>query len=188
MGQCALWGHGPSAAARALRTSSPAHPETPIPQYMVMVLVVFFVGTLGTLWLRPKLSVGQAGGDAAGGGDAADQSDGIWDRGSAGGKHRARRTEVRLPMVGSVAVFILLANLLSVFPTLRRLRRQEVTVPLGCAIVTFLYFNWQGIRHHGVGGYLHTFAGAPRHVGDWALGILLFPGGNHQPPRRACSP
>ena len=77
-------------------------------------------------------------------------------------------------MVGSVSVFILLANLLSVFPTLSA-PTAAVTVPLGCAIVTFLYFNWQGIRHHGVGGYLHSFAGAPRNVGDWLLGILLFP-------------
>jgi F-type H+-transporting ATPase subunit a len=79
-----------------------------------------------------------------------------------------------VPMVGSVSVFILLANLLSVIPTFTS-PTANMTVPLGCAIVTFLYFNWQGVRHHGVGGYLHTFAGAPRHAGDWALGVLLFP-------------
>jgi len=38
-----------------------------------------------------------------------------------------------------------------------------------------LYFNWQGIRHHGAGKYLLTFAGSPRHFGDWLLAILLFP-------------
>ena len=46
----------------------------------------------------------------------------------------------------------------------------EVTVPLGCAIVTFLYFNWQGIRHHGPGGYLKHFAGPV----SW-LAPLMFP-------------
>jgi F-type H+-transporting ATPase subunit a len=50
-----------------------------------------------------------------------------------------------------------------------------VTVPLACAILTFLYFNFQGARHHGVVGYLKTFAGNPHGVGGWALAILLFP-------------
>jgi F-type H+-transporting ATPase subunit a len=77
-------------------------------------------------------------------------------------------------MVGSVALFILLANLLSVFP-LFSAPTAEKTVPLGCAIVIFLYFNWQGIKHHTVGYYLLTFAGSPRTLGDWLLGILLFP-------------
>ena len=49
------------------------------------------------------------------------------------------------------------------------------SVPLACAILTFLYFNWQGVRHHGVGHYLLTFAGSPRKLGDWLLAILLFP-------------
>jgi F-type H+-transporting ATPase subunit a len=48
-------------------------------------------------------------------------------------------------------------------------------VPLGCAIVIFLYFNWQGIKHHTVGYYMLTFAGSPKSLGDWLLGILLFP-------------
>ena len=42
-------------------------------------------------------------------------------------------------------------------------------------MITFLYFNWQGLRHHGVGHYLLTFAGSPKAISDWALAILLFP-------------
>ena len=48
-------------------------------------------------------------------------------------------------------------------------------MPLACAVLTFLYFNVQGARHHGVMGYLGTFAGSPKTLGDWALAILLFP-------------
>jgi F-type H+-transporting ATPase subunit a len=48
-------------------------------------------------------------------------------------------------------------------------------VPLGCALLTFLYFNYQGFRHHGIGGYLKTFAGSPHDVSGWILAILLFP-------------
>jgi F-type H+-transporting ATPase subunit a len=46
---------------------------------------------------------------------------------------------------------------------------------MSCAILTFVYFNWQGIKHHGPGHYLLTFAGSPKTFGDWALAILLFP-------------
>jgi len=46
---------------------------------------------------------------------------------------------------------------------------------LACAVLVFLYFNWQGIRHHGPGTYLLTFAGSPRQIGDWLLALLLFP-------------
>ena len=50
-----------------------------------------------------------------------------------------------------------------------------VTVPLACAILTFLYFNYHGFAHHGMGKYVLTFAGSPRTAGDWALAILLLP-------------
>ncbi len=74
-----------------------------------------------------------------------------------------------VPMVGSISVLILLSNLLGVIPTFASPTAQ-VSVPLGCAIVTFLYFNWQGIRHHGAGGYLKHFAGP-----IWWLAPLMFP-------------
>jgi F-type H+-transporting ATPase subunit a len=79
-----------------------------------------------------------------------------------------------VPIVGSISVFVLLSNLLGAFPFLKA-PTSSVSVPLACAVITFLYFNWQGIRHHGLGGYLATFAGSPKRVADWALAILLFP-------------
>src|SRR6202140_3284334 len=79
-----------------------------------------------------------------------------------------------MTLTGSASVFLLLANPLSLF-TAFSAPTAEKAVPLGCAIVIFLYFNWQGIRHHGVVHYLITFAGSPRKLGDWLLGILLFP-------------
>jgi F-type H+-transporting ATPase subunit a len=151
----------------------PSHPDLPIPQHVVMSVVVFFIGAVGSLWLRPRLSVDNP--------DGAQQMAELLITNPLGfgirdllienahdkkGKYTA--------MVGSVAVFILLANLLSLIPTFSA-PTAELTVPLGCAIVTFLYFNWQGIKEHTVGYYLLTFAGSPRSVGDWLLGILLFP-------------
>jgi F-type H+-transporting ATPase subunit a len=151
----------------------PSHPDLPIPESVVMCMVVFLIGALGTLWLRPRLSVDNPGGaqqiaellftNPLGFGIKDLLEENAHDK---KGKYIA--------MVGSVSVFILLANLLSVFPAFSA-PTAEKTVPLGCAIVIFLYFNWQGIKHHTVGYYLLTFAGSPRTLGDWLLGILLFP-------------
>jgi F-type H+-transporting ATPase subunit a len=79
-----------------------------------------------------------------------------------------------VPWVGSIAIFILVANLFGAFPFLTS-PTGVVPVPLACAVLTFLYFNFHGARHHGVSGYLKTFAGSPKTAGDWALAILLFP-------------
>jgi len=146
----------------------PADPATPIPEVVVMQLVVFLIGVVGTLWLRSRLSVGSPG--------AAQQiaemllknpiGFGIQDLLEENAGHEALKY---LPLVGSVSIFILLSNLLSVFPMFSA-PTAEKTVPLGCAIVIFLYFNWQGIRHHGMLGYLKHFAGPV-----WWLAPLMFP-------------
>jgi F-type H+-transporting ATPase subunit a len=151
----------------------PSNPATPIPEHVVMSVVVLVIGVLGSLWLRSRLSVDNPGG--------AQQiaellitnpiGFGIRDQLDENVHHGGRRY---LAMVGSVSLFILIANLLSVFPAFSA-PTAEKAVPLGCAIVTFLYFNWQGIKHHSVGYYLLTFAGSPKKLGDWLLGILLFP-------------
>jgi F-type H+-transporting ATPase subunit a len=151
----------------------PSHPALPIPEYVVMSMVVFVIGALGSLWLKPRLSVDNPGGaqqiaemlftNPLGFGIRDLLIENAHDK---KGKYTA--------MVGSVAVFILLANLLSVFPLFSAPTANK-SVPLACAIVIFLYFNWQGIKHHNVGYYLLTFAGSPRTLGDWLLGILLFP-------------
>lgn len=151
----------------------PSNPATPIPEHVVMAMVVFVIGVIGTLWLRPRLSVENPGGVQ----QVAEMlitnpiGFGIRDLLDEYVHHDGRRF---MAMVGSVSVFILLSNMLSVFPALSA-PTADKTVPLGCAIVTFLYFNWQGIKHHGVGRYLLTFAGSPRNLADWLLGILLFP-------------
>jgi F-type H+-transporting ATPase subunit a len=150
----------------------PAHPDMPIPEHVVMSMMVFVVAALGSLWLKPRLSVDNPGG--------AQQIAELLITNPLGFGIRDLLIENAhdkkgkyIPFVGSVAVFILLANVLSLFPAFSA-PTTEISVPLGCAIVTFLYFNLQGIKHHTVGYYLLTFAGSPKTAGDWLLGILLF--------------
>jgi F-type H+-transporting ATPase subunit a len=151
----------------------PSHPDLPIPESVVMVMVVFAIGALFTLWLKPRLSVDNPGGAQQIAEMLVTNPIGFGIRDLLIENSHDKKGKY-FPMVGSVAVFILLANLLSVVPAFSA-PTAVISVPLGCAIVTFLYFNWQGIKHHSVGYYLLTFAGSPRTVGDWLLGILLFP-------------
>jgi F-type H+-transporting ATPase subunit a len=143
-------------------------PANPIPEHVVMSLVVVLLAMVGVLWLRSRLSVERPG--------AAQQvaeflltnplGFGIRDLLDENAGHAGRKF---LPLVGSISVFILLSNLLSVIPAFTS-PTVHPSVPLGCAICTFLYFNWQGIRHHGPIGYTKHFAGPV-----WWLSPLMFP-------------
>lgn len=151
----------------------PADYDTPIPEYVVMSFVVLVLGTILALVLRSRLSVERPGGLQ----QVAELlitnplGFGIRDLLEENVAHGAEKF---IAFTGTISIFILLANLLSVFPAFSAPTGNAV-VPLACAILTFLYFNWQGIRHHGVGGYLLSFAGFPKRFGDWALAVLLFP-------------
>src|ERR1700724_3087084 len=157
----------------ALSLLSPLHvkptdPENPIPEHVVMALAVFVVVPLLALGLRSRLSVERPG--------ASQQiaeillnnpmGFGIRDVLSQNAGHHWERY---IPMVGSIALFVLLGNLFGAFPFLTA-PTSAYWVPLACAIITFLYFNWQGIRHHGPIGYLKHFAGPVA----W-LAPLIFP-------------
>jgi len=151
----------------------PKNPELPIPEHVVMALVVLVVGTLFALFLRSRLSVERPGATQ----QVAEllltnnMGFGIKDLLEENVGHNGLR---HVPFVGAISLFVLLANLIAVFPFLSAPTGQ-VTVPLACACLTFLYFNWHGFAHHGVGKYLLTFAGSPHSFGDWFLALLLFP-------------
>lgn len=166
------FGHAALALLHALHIQ-PNNPELPIPEHVAMGFVVLIVGTVIALILRSRLSVENPGAtqQLAEGLLTNQLGFGIKDLLEENVHHGAAKM---IPFVGSVTVYVLLANLLSVFPFLSA-PTAEKTVPLACAVLTFLYFNYQGLRHHGLGRYLLTFAGSPKTVGDWVLAILLFP-------------
>jgi F-type H+-transporting ATPase subunit a len=146
----------------------PENPDLPIPEHVVMGVVVLMIGTLLALFLRSRLSVEKPG--------ATQQvaellltnplGFGIKDLLQENVHHGALKL---VPFVGSISVFVLLSNLLSVVPVFAAPTANK-SVPLACAILTFLYFNWQGIKHHGFAGYLKHFAGPV----VW-LSPLIFP-------------
>lgn len=80
--------------------------------------------------------------------------------------HGARKKY--LWMIGAMAVFIGVSNLFGMFffltpPT------GVLSTTLALAVVSFIYFNWQGIKANGVWGFLKHFMGPV-----WWLAPLFF--------------
>jgi F-type H+-transporting ATPase subunit a len=158
----------PAAALLAALHVHPDNPQYPIPTYVCMEILVFLFCVIFFLWLRTRISVENPG--------AAQQlMEGLLENpmnvgardllteslGHAGDRY--------LPMVGSIGMFILFCNLSSLIPSLDA-PTVSVSVPLGCAIVVFIYYNWSGIRHHGPLGYGKHFLGPV-----WWLSWLMLP-------------
>jgi len=70
--------------------------------------------------------------------------------------------------VTCIFLFVLINNLIGLIPGVPAPTTSPV-VPLGLALPTFLYYNWQGFRSHGI-GYLKHFAGP-----IWWMAWLLIP-------------
>ena len=146
----------------------PADYERPIPEYLVMSLITLIIGTLLAVLVRSRLSVDRPGGVQ----QVAEMlltnplGFGIKDLLEENAGHDSSRF---IAFTGSISIFILLANLLGLLPSFTAPTSSYI-VTLGCAILTFLYFNWQGIRHHGPLGYLKTFTGPV-----WWLSWLIGP-------------
>jgi F-type H+-transporting ATPase subunit a len=68
----------------------------------------------------------------------------------------------------ALMLFILLANLMGLIPGLES-PTADVTVPLGFALITFVYYHYHGIRSNKF-GYIKQFLGPL-----WWLAPLLFP-------------
>jgi F-type H+-transporting ATPase subunit a len=147
----------------------PEHPEMPIPEPLIMAALVVILVTILALILRSRLSVDRPGGmqQVAEMLISNPMKLGIRDilDDSAGSHARSY-----IPLIGTISIFILFANLFSLFP-LFSAPTGEIAAPLACASLIFLYFNWQGMRHHGVGGYLKQFAAGTQ----WWIAWLIVP-------------
>ena len=74
-----------------------------------------------------------------------------------------------MPFFGTIFIFILFLNLIGIIPGFES-PTMTPAVPLAFAVAVFLYYNWMGLREHGVGKYLAHFAGPV-----WWLAPLMIP-------------
>ena len=78
-----------------------------------------------------------------------------------------------VPLVGTLALYILFSNLLGLVPGFIP-PTDNLNTTLACGIIVFLYFNYQGLRVQGI----HHITHLANPVGEWwgwFLAPLLFP-------------
>lgn len=74
-----------------------------------------------------------------------------------------------IPALATLGTFIAVSNIIGLFPELGS-PTANLNVTVGCAIFIFLYYHYQGIKKHGLVGYIKTFMGPV-----WWLAWLFLP-------------
>jgi F-type H+-transporting ATPase subunit a len=151
----------------------PTDPLHPIPDYLAMELLVVVAIITLALIVRSRLSVENPGIPQHIAEEIVkftrETAEEIIGHGS----------ERYVPMLATLFIFVLLCNLLSLVPALgvpNSALQIEVSptgwiqATLGLAVAAFLYYNFHGLRHHGVVGYLNHLCGPML-----GLAILMFP-------------
>jgi len=140
-----------TALLRALHIE-PKYPQAPIPNSTAMEVLVFLFLIVLFVLVRSRLSVDRPGGlqqiFEGAHGFVEGQSQEII------GHH----SEGFTPFLTALGFFILTSNLLGLIPGFESPTGASPTVPLGCAICSFVYYQAQGFKHAGI-GYLKHFAG-----------------------------
>jgi F-type H+-transporting ATPase subunit a len=150
----------------------PAHPEAPIPDHVAMQFLLLVVLAVLFLIVRSQLSVENPGG-------LQHVIEGAYGFvGNLGKETIGHGYEDFLPYLMALGIFILSANLMGLVPGLESPTANPV-VPLGCALVTWFYYQFQGIMRNGPIGYLKHFIGPQDHniplVVRLILPVLMFP-------------
>ena len=139
------------------------HPAAPISNSFSMEVLVFLLLTLFFLAARMRLSVDSPGALQ----HVVEGIEGFV--GDMGDEVIGHHYKQYVPYLVALGLFILVANLLGLVPGLESPTGVPI-VPLGCAIATWVYYHYQGIRRNGVLGYVKHFAGPV-----WWLAPLMFP-------------
>ena len=138
----------------------PTHPNAPITNPVAMEILVVLLLLLFFLAVRAKMSVEKPGGlqhlVEAAEEFVAEQAHGVMGHGY----------ERYIPYAITILYFILLSNLLGLVPGFES-PTANPTVPLGCAVLTFVYYHFHGLRvqRHR---YIKQFIGPV-----WALAPLM---------------
>jgi F-type H+-transporting ATPase subunit a len=150
----------------------PKNPAAPISNPVAMEILVVLLLTIFFVLVRSRLSVERPGGlqhtmEAIYGfvNDLAHESIG----------HHAGQF---VPYLTTLGMFILTSNLIGLVPGLESPTAVPV-VPLGCALLTWVYYNYYGVRTNGALGYLKHFIGPQDKdmplIVRLLLPVLMFP-------------
>ena len=165
-----LFGAPVLALLQALHIHS-KYPATPITNPVAMEILVVLLLTIFFIAVRAGLSVERPGALQ----HTMEGIDGFIN--SLASETISHHPEKFVPYLSALGMFILSCNLIGLVPGLESPTAVPV-VPLGCALLTWVYYHFQGVRANGPIGYLKHFIG-PQEGMPLAvrlfLPILLFP-------------
>ena len=148
----------------------PKHPTHPITNPAAMEILVVLLLTILFVAVRMRLSVERPGGlqHTMEGihGFIENLADEII------GHHSSKF----VPYLTILGLFILSCNLIGLVPGLES-PTAVPAVPLGCAVLTWFYYHFAGLRENGPIGYLTHFIGPQEGIPWWAriIVIILLP-------------
>jgi len=134
-----------------------------VPAHIVMILLVSLGLILFALWFRRRLSVENPSRIQHLVEVILEALQGLM-QGVIGKDYQAY-----LPLIGTLAIYILIGNIMGMVPGFLS-PTSNLNVTASLAIPVFLYYNYHGIRKHGLLRYLAHFMGPV-----WWLAWLLFP-------------
>lgn len=154
---------GPVSAAMQVVGVHPANPAAPINDTFALELLVATVLIAYFLIVRLSLSVEKPNAVQ----QIAEMVHGF--TGDNAGQIIGHGYERFQAFVTCIFLFVVLNNLLGLIPGIETPTKSPV-VPLGIALLTFVYYNFHGFRVQGPVGYMKHFAGPV-----WWIAPLLFP-------------
>lgn len=163
---------GPVTALLRTFGVQPKYPQAPITNAFAMELLVFAFLVLVFVIVRSRLSVDNPRG-------LQHVLEGL--HGFINGQSEeiiGHHSEGFTPYLMALGLFILICNLLGLIPGFES-PTGVVVVPLGCAVSSFMYYNWRGIRKNGFLRYMaHFFGPADSSMSLFIripLALLMFP-------------
>lgn len=154
---------GPIDALFAQLGVHPAYPSHPISNALTLELVVMVALIAFFAAVRASLNVEKPGSVQL---TAEMISNFVSEQGESVIGHDYHR---HLPILVTILLFVLSCNIMGLLPGIPTPTASPV-VPLGIALLTFIYYNWIGVKSQGALGYVKHFAGPV-----WWLAPLLFP-------------
>ena len=143
------------------------HPDHhhPIPDYLVMVMLIIAFLTVVSLIVRSRLSVENPSRLQIVFEDVVKALVGLLEE-WIGPKGRQF-----LPLIGTFGFFILIGNYMGLVPGLMA-PTSNINVTLGCALTTWVYYHVQGVKAQGLLSYLKHFA-VPPGAPVWMAPLML---------------
>lgn len=146
----------------------PLHPATPINDRLTLQLVIAGVLVLFFIAVRASLSVEKPGSIQ----NLAELIHSFVDE-QAQSVMGSHGYEGFMPYVTTILLFVLLCNIMGLLPHIETPTASPV-VPLGIAIITFIFYNFHGVRMHGPIGYLKRFLGPAIWIAPLIFPIEIF--------------